>query len=144
LAVNLELKTQLENRLSKWSASNVDNQVGDIFLSLSPFLRVYSLFLSNFNTSTSIVKDLLKTNQRFAAFIKQVDGLPESRNLTLNAFLMTPVQRIPRYKMLLEDLYKKTPENHADYSNLGTSIKLIAESKFNLLFNLLSSRFFCE
>src|SRR5688572_13534355 len=36
-----------------------------------------------------------------------------------------PVQRIPRYKMLLEDLLKKTVETHPDYLNLKKAYQVI-------------------
>ena len=53
--------------------------------------------------------------------------MPESRGLILQAFLVLPVQRIPRYKLLLEDLLKKTPSNHCDYVDLKSAIALIGE-----------------
>jgi len=45
--------------------------------------------------------------------------------LKLNALLITPVQRIPRYKMLLEELIKSTPEGHPDKTNLESALKEI-------------------
>lgn len=36
-----------------------------------------------------------------------------------------PVQRIPRYKLLLEDLLKKTVETHPDYLNLKKAYQVI-------------------
>lgn len=34
-----------------------------------------------------------------------------------------PVQRIPRYRMLLEDLYANTEPEHKDYESLGNALK---------------------
>ena len=51
--------------------------------------------------------------------------MPTARSLSLTAFLMTPVQRIPRYKMLLEDLFKNTPSTHPDFEDLEKAIVLI-------------------
>ena len=53
--------------------------------------------------------------------------MPEARGLSLQAFLVTPVQRIPRYKMLLEDMLKHTPEDHPDHENLRNALKLVSE-----------------
>jgi len=36
----------------------------------------------------------------------------------LPSLLITPVQRIPRYELLLRELIKVTPENHKDFQNL--------------------------
>ena len=36
----------------------------------------------------------------------------------LEGLLIQPVQRIPRYIMLLEELYRKTPDDHVDKQSL--------------------------
>ena len=45
--------------------------------------------------------------------------------LRLNALLITPVQRIPRYKMLLEDVIKNTPDCHPDKKSLKEALEQI-------------------
>ena len=45
--------------------------------------------------------------------------------LRLNALLITPVQRIPRYKMLLEDVIKNTPDCHPDKRSLKEALEQI-------------------
>ena len=38
--------------------------------------------------------------------------------MTISYYLITPVQRIPRYLMLLKDFLKLTPQTHVDYQNI--------------------------
>ena len=38
----------------------------------------------------------------------------ECENLTLQHHMLTPIQRIPRYEMLLKDYLSKLPENSPD------------------------------
>jgi hypothetical protein len=38
-----------------------------------------------------------------------------------------PIQRIPRYVMLLEDLLKHTPNPHVDYENLAAALNKMKE-----------------
>ena len=38
--------------------------------------------------------------------------------LDLTDYLIMPVQRIPRYNLLLQDLVKNTPAEHCDYTDL--------------------------
>ena len=45
--------------------------------------------------------------------------------MRLNALLITPVQRIPRYKMLLEDVIKNTPDCHPDKKSLKEALEQI-------------------
>lgn len=37
-----------------------------------------------------------------------------------------PVQRVPRYKMLLADLLKQTAESHPDYKGLQDALAMIS------------------
>jgi FYVE, RhoGEF and PH domain containing 3 len=73
------------------------------------------------------VTELISKNSIFAKFIKERNCNPESHGLVFQAFLVTPVQRIPRYKLLLQDLLKNTPQNHQDYEDLKNAVKLISD-----------------
>jgi FYVE/RhoGEF/PH domain-containing protein 3 len=37
-----------------------------------------------------------------------------------------PIQRIPRYKLLLTELLKHTPEEHPDFEDLEAAVKLVS------------------
>ena len=40
--------------------------------------------------------------------------MPECGNLSLQHHMLTPIQRIPRYEILLKEYLKKLPENSQD------------------------------
>ncbi len=46
-----------------------------------------------------------------------------------------PIQRLPRYEMLLSDLLKYTEDNHADYNLIKQSLNKVKETT-NFLNNL--------
>ena len=46
--------------------------------------------------------------------------------LFLDSFLITPVQRIPRYLLLLQEILKKTPDTHPDHEGLKLAVKDMA------------------
>ena len=52
----------------------------------------------------------------------------------LPAFLICPVQRLPRYLLILRDLQKCTPEDHPDYPNLQAAFSLIKEYFLSFFF----------
>lgn len=41
----------------------------------------------------------------------------------LTDLLITPVQRPPRYLLMLKELLKRTQESHPDYNNLTTAVQ---------------------
>ncbi|KAJ3050358.1 hypothetical protein HK097_008680 [Rhizophlyctis rosea] len=51
-------------------------------------------------------------------FLKHAKLHPAHSQINLQAFLILPVQRLPRYKMLLDQLLDATPSTHPDYSDL--------------------------
>ncbi|KAI8816289.1 uncharacterized protein EV422DRAFT_571856 [Fimicolochytrium jonesii] len=125
--VNSELKKQLENRLesSPWDPCN--GFIGDIFLNLAPYLKMYSSYVKNFNNALSRVTECSAKFPAFSHFIAKQHTNPELKGLRLESFLIMPVQRIPRYKMLLEELVKKTDVHHPDHETLKNSLERIAE-----------------
>ena len=38
--------------------------------------------------------------------------------MDINSYLVLPIQRIPRYVMLLGEMFKLTPINHIDHTDL--------------------------
>ncbi|KAF9976419.1 hypothetical protein BGZ73_008621 [Actinomortierella ambigua] len=92
--------------------------IGDIFVEIAPFLKMYSSYVRTYASALTHINDCMKTNDRFAEFVKTRNRRPECKNLDFQSFLMKPVQRIPRYRMLLESLLRHTPSHHPDYQNL--------------------------
>ncbi len=48
--------------------------------------------------------------------------MPQFRRLSINDFLIKPVQRLPKYVILLKDLLKHTPKDHPDYNNITKAL----------------------
>ena len=48
-------------------------------------------------------------------------------NVPLNSYLIQPVQRIPRYRLLVHELLKCTPESHIDYAELRAALHSIED-----------------
>lgn len=96
-------------------------------MKISPFLKLYSVYVSNYDAALSLVMELRKQSQPFVTFLNERFQMPECRSLTFEAFLILPIQRIPRYKMLFQDLLKHTPESHVDYKNLERAFQVIAQ-----------------
>eukprot|EP01105_Mastigella_eilhardi_P002739 TRINITY_DN1350_c3_g1_i1.p1 TRINITY_DN1350_c3_g1~~TRINITY_DN1350_c3_g1_i1.p1 ORF type:complete len:717 (+),score=185.48 TRINITY_DN1350_c3_g1_i1:47-2197(+) len=123
LQVNHQLMADLEERLKDWGPTHL---LGDLFLKLIPFLRIYSVYTSNYDKSNVLYTDLREHNSAFLAFITDRSASePRCKLWPLNSFLILPVQRIPRYKMLLEDLCKHTQPDHPDIKNLQESLAII-------------------
>jgi plasmid stabilization system protein ParE len=55
------------------------------------------------------------------------EAQPECQHSDLQTFLLGPIQRIPRYEMLLRDLLRKTDKEHGDHANIKAALNKIEE-----------------
>ena len=135
------LLPSLQDRMIKWkekkenfsacdSINNEwpDQKVGDIFVKQAPFLKMYSKYIENFDNAMNIIDKHKKKNKKFAAIMEEIQASPELNRLSLQHHMLSPVQRIPRYKLLLEDYIKRLPEDSSDMENAKKGLKLVEEA----------------
>ncbi|XP_059166523.1 rho guanine nucleotide exchange factor 39-like [Physella acuta] len=101
--------------------------IGQAFTQLAPFLKLYSTYANNHQQALNTLHEWQIKSQEFSSFIARQEDRPEVKGLKLNALLITPVQRIPRYKMLLEELLKNTPDEHHDYQKISEAAERMAD-----------------
>lgn len=80
----------------------------------------YTLYASRYDAAQEEFKELMKENAAFAAYMTK--WREDQGGRTLSDFLIQPVQRIPRYNLLLSDLLKRTESTHPDYANLQQAL----------------------
>ncbi len=105
--------------LDTWRSGS--SSVSSVFLELGPFFLIYEEYCSGFEAAQT----LLDSCSRDVA-VANVLRTSRKGALPLDSLLIMPVQRIPRYKLLLEDLFRRTPESHRDYSGLRDAVALIS------------------
>ncbi|KAJ3200586.1 hypothetical protein HK099_002597, partial [Clydaea vesicula] len=113
----------------KKSESKEEIKLGDIFCNMAPFFKIYSTYSMNFNKAIQTVSFEIEHNINFKNFI-QDQILQEKdilKDLSFQSYLILPVQRITRYKMLLEDLLNKTTKKQEDFSLLSRSFGIASE-----------------
>ncbi|KJE91123.1 hypothetical protein CAOG_08593 [Capsaspora owczarzaki ATCC 30864] len=124
LTLNSQLLAELETRVTEDQQS--PPRIGDVFLRFAPFLKMYTSYIRNFDGAISAVDEWTKKSTAFANLVKQCEANPACRNLMLKACLLEPVQRIPRYKLLLGDYLKKTRKGDPDRADSKVAVKVIA------------------
>uniref|UniRef100_A0A1X7UAC7 DH domain-containing protein n=1 Tax=Amphimedon queenslandica TaxID=400682 RepID=A0A1X7UAC7_AMPQE len=86
-------------------------------------LRVYLPYINYFEVTKEALSSCDRQFPRFHAFLKCNESKPECGRQTLSELLITPVQRIPRIILLLQDLLKRTDTGHIDYKQLEESVE---------------------
>lgn len=81
------------------------------------FFKLYFEYFHNFPLSNALLDDLAR-KQDFAHFVDQARTNPKYHQLTLKDFLIKPVQRLPKYVLLMKEIKKHTPPDHPDLANI--------------------------
>jgi hypothetical protein len=72
------------------------------------------------------ISECSKASKDFEVWLNQQERA--KHNFPLDSILIMPVQRIPRYSMLLESLIKYTPTDHLDYQDLVEGLKVVRDA----------------
>eukprot|EP01080_Neovahlkampfia_damariscottae_P003913 gene3913-7125_t len=123
-----KLLKQIETRLDEDKKKMKPTlTIGEIFKKFAPFLKTYTTYCNNFDRISAKLRDLRKANKNLNEFFDNQRKFKKELSLgyDINSLLITPVQRIPRYNLLLKDLLSKTSQNHRDYPYLVEGLKEI-------------------
>lgn len=86
---------------------------------------MYTNYVQNYDAANLKITEMMKSS-KFEAFLKQCKENPlNKRNLTLESYLIQPVQRTMRYELLLRELLKHTWPDHPDYAGLSQAIEKV-------------------
>lgn len=117
------LLPDLEKCISRWSERP---GLGNVLLQHAPFLRMYADYVRNFDQAMELVRTWTVRSAAFRSIIQDIQSQEVSGSLTLQHHMLEPVQRLPRYEMLLRDYLKKLPEGNPDYEYAHKSLETIS------------------
>jgi len=103
------------------------SRIGQVFVDFAPYFKMYNTYVANFEDSMAMIQKLKKKSEPFQELL-QAAASPTGCGKTLEDLLITPVQRIPRYRMLLDELRKHTVETHVDFGTIRAALDLIRET----------------
>ncbi|KAF5284667.1 hypothetical protein FQA39_LY16949 [Lamprigera yunnana] len=104
-----------------------DNNIVDAFLTFAPFLKTYSFYAYHYKQILELLQSISTKDAAFAKFLHMQESRPEVQ-CKLSALLITPIQRVPRYCLLLRQLLDNTSPTHRTYLNLKELLKKVEAS----------------
>ena len=106
----------------------MDTKISDIIVNKGPYLKLYTAYVKNFADMSSHFDECCKKYQKFGKLVKEFEKFPQCRNLKLSHYMLKPVQRLPQYKMLLEDYLKHLDASNDDYDDTTTALMIVSEA----------------
>ncbi|EGC30399.1 hypothetical protein DICPUDRAFT_99548 [Dictyostelium purpureum] len=128
LSYNKRLLSDIEGRTKEWKQ---DTMIGDIFIKFSNFLKIYSQYSRSYSEAMGVLNEC-KKQSKFKSYLNKIKEQNEEIKLRgLEDYLIRPIQRIPRYSLLIKDMISHTWQTHPDYEQLKQAfdkINLVAEN----------------
>ncbi|XP_026223709.1 faciogenital dysplasia isoform X2 [Anabas testudineus] len=115
-----ELKTRITG---EWDSNP---RIGDILQKLAPFMKMYGEYVKNFDRAMDLVNTWTQRSSQFKSVVHNIQKQDVCGNLTLQHHMLEPVQRIPRYELLLKDYLKKLPDDALDRKDAEKALELIS------------------
>lgn len=122
--LNKKLLRELQERIEHWPETE---KISDIFVTLGPFLKLYSSYFRDFNLTATLLDECRKKFPLFAEVVKEFEASPRCKKLSLSHYMLKPVQRIPQYRLLLQDYLHHLPEDSSDYEDTVTALGIVSE-----------------
>lgn len=122
LFLNTDLLRDIENRIESW-----DNfpKLADVIVKKGPFLKLYSSYIIDFLAQTELLDECCEKYRKFGQVVSDFEKSDRCKNLTLKQHMLKPVQRIPQYKLLLQNYLKYQELDSPDYADTQVALKII-------------------
>lgn len=113
---------ELQQRVDDWTATP---RIGDVIQKLAPFLKMYSEYVKNFERAAELLATWMEKSQPFQEVVTRIQLSEASGSLTLQHHMLEPVQRIPRYELLLKEYVQKLPAEAPDRADAQRALDMI-------------------
>ncbi|KAH3763567.1 guanine nucleotide exchange factor [Pelomyxa schiedti] len=114
--VNLQLLEVLKPIVTTWQPNSC---LGKALQGMVALLSLYTGYVSHLDRAMTTLETLRQKNSKFNTFVIECRSSPaNTKMLELPGYLIQPVQRVPRYYLLLTDLIKHTWPDHPDFEQL--------------------------
>ncbi|ORX58529.1 hypothetical protein BCR36DRAFT_343877 [Piromyces finnis] len=114
-----------DNLVSLKENDPVIPEIGNEFLKIAEKLKTYKEYCSNYPSALSLLRELNQKPEIKNLLTKLSTENAECRGLSLESFLIKPVQRICKYPLMIKELLKYTSKDSKDHPILENSLTVI-------------------
>ncbi|XP_017757831.1 PREDICTED: rac guanine nucleotide exchange factor JJ-like [Eufriesea mexicana] len=116
LSENIKTLYNVSGELIKELKEDPQN-ITSAFHKVAPFFKLYSVYAYDYEQILSLLQAKQENDAVFKDFITKQETRPEVGR-KLPSLLIMPIQRVPRYKLLLREVLQHTSNKHKEYNLL--------------------------
>lgn len=94
---------------------------------MGPFLRLYSSYIKDFQSQCDLLDDCAAKYPKFGRALREFENSERCVNLTVKHYMLKPVQRLPQYRLLLEQYLSRLGPDDNDYLDASTALTIVAQ-----------------
>jgi hypothetical protein len=117
------VSTTLRDELSAYFSEKADT-VAKYLQNVPRLLCIFFEYIQAYHVTSPLLRSAQEKNPAIAHFF---DSKTEKLGARLDSFLITPVQRPPRYRLLFQELLKNTAPESPDFEALTAAVSKINE-----------------
>jgi len=118
IKIILNFNTNFLNNLS--DAIRRGNSIGQELLNFCPYFKLYREYVNNYEQANILLRKL-KSRPEFIELDEE--GRKRCHNLSVSDLIVTPIQRVPRYPMLIKEIIKNSEPDHPDLRLLTSALE---------------------
>ncbi|ODM99815.1 FYVE, RhoGEF and PH domain-containing protein 6 [Orchesella cincta] len=122
--VNENLLVDLEERITHWREFP---KIADILVKTGPFLKMYADYIKDFRKNSLHLDTCCQRSPLFGETIRDFELGERCHKLGLKHYMLKPVQRMPQYRLLLEDYLKSLEKESEDYNDTVKGIAIVKD-----------------
>lgn len=91
------------------------------------YFKIYIDYLNGYEACLQVMDRLKKKNKHFAETMTAIDDKIRDSGgcLALQSYMIMPVQRVPRYVLLLKELIKNSNSTHPQWASMNAALKKV-------------------
>jgi len=125
MMLNEDLLRDFEERVENWSKVK---KIADVIVKKGPYLKLYTVFIRDFSAMNFHFEECCSRYPKFAKLVKEFEKMPRCQHLRLQHYMLKPVQRLPQYKLLLEDYLKHLEAEAEDFDDTTQALRIVSEA----------------
>ena len=125
MMLNEDLLRDFEDRVANWDRHK---KIADVIIKKGPYLKLYTVYIRDFSAMNFHFDEVCQRYPKFGKLVKEFEKMPRCQNLKLKHFMLKPVQRLPQYKLLLEDYLKHLDQDSEDFDDTTLALKIVSDA----------------
>ena len=123
--LNADFLKDFAERVANWSSHK---KIADIIVKKGAFLKLYTSYVQAFPELTTLLDECCEKYPPFRKLVREFETREQCGGLKIHHFLLKPVQRLPQYKLLLENYHKNLSPGSEDYEDATEALAIVTEA----------------